>query len=203
LEASWASILAIAGAVYAAFQPPDVIPSNDVSGGSSVLPFQITNGSYLFSMRDVRMSCDVDSVTYLDNRGHRFGAGGFIPDTDAQINEISPRSPVGYTCDASPVLKTGPDGSISIGILRTLPNVTASELRVEWAWVRVFISYRTLWFRRAVFISPPFEWVPTRTGHQWFTGTIIDKKALPCREEVTGPFGRLLPDGQILLQLEP
>src|SRR5471030_2320755 len=52
-----AAIIAIVLFLYAVFEQPLVRPVDDSSGTSAVLPFEVTNKSFIFDMTKITFSC--------------------------------------------------------------------------------------------------------------------------------------------------
>ena len=185
------AIIAIVLFLYAIFEQPLVRPIDDSSGASAVLPFEVTNKSFIFDMTKITFSCGIEFAEFQDKEAHLYGVSGVILDADITLDKLAAGKTISYPCDATPVLRPEIDGSLALGALKEHPGLITSELSLATACLWVGIKYDTFFVSRRA--EPQiFEWVKTGKGHQWIKGPIITKdKVDPCANGPMPPFMRL------------
>jgi hypothetical protein len=186
-----AAIIAIVLFLYAVFEQPLVRPIDDSSGASAVLPFEVTNKSYIFDMTKITFSCGIEFAEFQDKEGHLYDVSGVILDADITLDKLAATKTISYPCDATPVLRPEVDGSLALGALKTHPGFITSELSLVTACLWIGIKYDTLFVSRRA-EPQTFAWVKTGKGHQWIKGPIVTKdKVDPCANGPMPPFMRL------------
>jgi hypothetical protein len=186
-----AAIVAIVLSLYAVFEQPRVRPIDDSSGTSAVLPFEVTNKSFIFDMTKITFSCGIEFAQFQDKEGRLFDVSGVILDADITLDKLAATKTLTYPCEATPVLRTEIDTSLAMNALKTHPGLITSELSLVTACLWVGIKYDTLFVSRRA--APQiFEWVKSGKGHEWIKGPMVTKdKVDPCANGPMPPFMRL------------
>jgi hypothetical protein len=186
-----AAVIAIVLFLYAIFEQPLVRSIDDSSGASAVLPFEVTNRSFIFDMTKITFTCGIEFAAFQDKQGHLYDVSGVILDADITLDKLAATKTINYPCDATPVLRPEIDGSLALGALKTHPGLITSELSLVTACLWIGVKYDTLFVSRRA-KPQTFEWVRTAKGHQWIKGPIVTKdKVDPCANGPMAPFMRL------------
>jgi hypothetical protein len=150
---------------------PEISLQAASAGSSEALPFEITNQSVLFKIKDANLVCFLDLIYFID-ADHKTG---ILRDASFSEGAIPIDPNIAYSCD-SKFIRLRSDGSLEIGFptaqnMATKPGVFREPIRILKMCVQISGSYST-YFGAKQFKSAMFQWPATPSGGQWIKGPI-------------------------------
>lgn len=133
-------------------------PMTPDAGFASELPFPIKNNSWLFTLREVRVTCAIES--HLTNSP---GPGWGSTSSPAQ-KDIQPQGIVLF-----------PGAPPLVGLQYLTKDGRIISTMIDNLTIRLKITY-SLWllpWHRYETMAGPFNWVPTSGGHRWIEGDLM------------------------------
>jgi len=176
-------MVALLGSIYrllgGPFWPtsPVIYPQGAVDDSLLILPFKVTDRSTVFAMSRVSFRCGIDLVWAADSTGQTVLLRDFAFESDGYTVPAGSK-PVIYDCDATTLLRTNYDGSLSINGYRESPQSDAAhiyhppwQIRKMCVWVGG--SYKNAGFWPREFASDIFQWPAVRGSHRWLDGPVV------------------------------
>jgi hypothetical protein len=156
---------------------PAIYPNGCVDGSSLILPFTVTDRSAVLGMPKVTFRCGIDLVWAVDSKGQTVLLRDFAFESDG-YTVPSGSKPLNYDCDASGLLRTNYDGTLSINGYRESPQSDAAHIyHPPWQILKMCVwvggRYKIAGFWSQEFASGIFQWPATRGSHQWLDGRVI------------------------------
>jgi hypothetical protein len=146
---------------------PEISAIAATAATSEALPFEITNRSVLFKIKDARLMCIVDLVYFIDAdlktfvmQGTAYGEGAIAIDPN-----------VSYYCN-SKYLRVLPNGAFTVGFYSTRPGLARPPMKILKMCVQIRGSYTVLFGNTKDFASAMFQWPDSPGGNQWIKGPI-------------------------------
>lgn len=154
---------------------PEVHP-RDTNGSLFVLPFAIRNPA-AFGLNPVTLRCGIDFAYAVDAKGQTVVLGDMAFETGSY--DIAHGQSASFKCDASDILQTNPDGTLSpYGSATQLSNQDGTKpryfppLKVLKMCVWVGGEYQYLWWKHH-FESPIDQWPAAPNSPQWIEGPLL------------------------------
>jgi hypothetical protein len=153
---------------------PDIHPHDTIDPSSFNVPFNVINKSMWVPMTNVKLSCGIDLLYFIDADRKT----GILKDVVFSTGEVSVLrgKPIQYHCDASRFVHLEPAGSLTTGFpsgqaMKTKPAAFRPPLTVVKMCVGVGGEYKIFGFTHR-FSTAMFQW-PLQPGlNQWIEGWI-------------------------------
>lgn len=123
---------------------PDIAPVGSDPGSPFSLPFSTKNGSLVFAMHNVSITCLIDHIRTRD--------GSTIDDSE-------------FTRPFPTFINTRDTKNFGCGILISANNVVDAKIRVSQ-------TYGLRWLGKRTYTTEPFIWTRTSDGGRWIKGLI-------------------------------